>query len=109
MPPPPPTSTLFPYTTLFRSRRGHEEIRFEPALGSAEPYLLRRHTDRAWDAITPRTPRAKAESCRLSRSSCARGQSGRLPIRGWEHRDLPAELRISRHRVSRAACRRGDG
>src|SRR5690554_7324968 len=28
MPPPPPTSTLFPYTTLFRSARSRRHVRF---------------------------------------------------------------------------------
>src|SRR5437868_11093221 len=39
MPPPPPTSTLFPYTTLFRSRGGRGECG-APGAGAAEGRAL---------------------------------------------------------------------
>src|SRR2546426_1223327 len=37
----PPRSTLFPYTTLFRSMRGQQVARAVPALDRAEPPIAR--------------------------------------------------------------------
>src|SRR2546430_12187296 len=37
----PPRSTLFPYTTLFRSRRSHRQIGRESATGGAAGHRLR--------------------------------------------------------------------
>src|SRR5438034_5483603 len=50
MPRPPPSSTLFPYTTLFRSRavpRGLLELRVHP--GHVPQYRRAGHADRARD------------------------------------------------------------
>src|SRR3712207_7521549 len=52
----PPRSTLFPYTTLFRSPRGPRGFRFEAGAGLAPP--LRAHTAR--NALRRRAPLVEA-------------------------------------------------
>src|SRR5688572_32605929 len=39
MTPPPPTSTLFPYTTLFRSIPSHQAIRLKRSTASSSAFL----------------------------------------------------------------------
>src|SRR5690625_6169521 len=63
MPPPPPTLTLFPYTTLFRSRR-FESCRGRPQnRGSATYSLAHRQTrDRPSHGPAEPSPRWRSES-----------------------------------------------
>src|SRR5256885_12286374 len=50
----PPRSTLFPYTTLFRSRFIHEPIIFSPAYGAASKNVSRRANAYAFKRSQPR-------------------------------------------------------
>src|SRR5690348_17491973 len=43
--PPPPRSTLFPYTTLFRSRVGSAVGQIQPGRGAVDPHKTRRRGD----------------------------------------------------------------
>src|SRR3712207_7930507 len=50
----PPRSTLFPYTTLFRSREIRERVVLQPAEGRYKVYILdeaHQLTDAAWNAL----------------------------------------------------------
>src|SRR5690242_21499189 len=49
---PPPRSTLFPYTTLFRSRQGHRAV----AVGHPAVHGERRHLDEEGDREQPEDP-----------------------------------------------------
>src|SRR5437762_4133229 len=63
--PPPPTSTLFPYTTLFRSRFGRSR---EDADAMVRPRLLRRKHEGAFGIVRlPREPLDR-KSTRLNSS-----------------------------------------
>src|SRR5437867_8898819 len=64
---PPPCSTLFPYTTLFRSLAGHEWIDVDPAEPHAANALALGGTV-IFPASFPRT-RARIESCGFSVTS----------------------------------------
>src|SRR2546430_11871830 len=63
----PPRSTLFPYTTLFRSAVAGNQMRLEglPAAGSARPGIFRFHH-------FYRTPRARQRLCRAARRKFAK-------------------------------------
>src|SRR5690554_3378522 len=79
MPQPPPRSTLFPYTTLFRSRRAGSPPRSRPAPRTPGP----RHTRRRWPAGSAHTgcgsSRCAQRSTRPGAASRWRAQHYFLP------------------------------
>src|SRR5688500_19332819 len=66
MPPPPPRSTLFPYTTLFRSYRSPE--RGDQSLQAATDHLLRCRSSAMSPHRLVATPRIDRKSTRLNSS-----------------------------------------
>src|SRR5206468_11592186 len=70
--PPPPRSTLFPYTTLFRSwRRGSTDMRRRSRLRDSTPITSRR---------------------RVSSSAASRATSPELPCTFWRSEEHTSEL-----------------
>src|SRR3712207_7241899 len=61
----PPRSTLFPYTTLFRSQHGHLG---REALGDHEPGRVHEHGERAAGRRVERTGAARRQDVDLARA-----------------------------------------
>src|SRR5438876_11462252 len=107
MTPPPPTSTLFPYTTLFRSsdRDGAGARRLQPHAAPAHPL----------DDLSPQCHRGCGAPAQVSRAGARGGLGGRAPSveaesDGPHRHDEPAPaIRIlhllAAHPVSRATLR----
>src|SRR6266498_3468874 len=93
----PPRSTLFPYTTLFRSRADHEGARgtrSRPGPAGADPQLSRAAA-RGLQADDPpaRRARARAPGVPPGREADARGSLGQAALRADGGRDRPDEER----------------
>src|SRR5262245_62852158 len=83
----PPTSTLFPYTTLFRSRRVLQRAPLGPAAAHRARRAARRRAPRRRPARRARQPRVPLRSARLDPAA-----------RSEEH---TSELQSLRHLVCR--------
>src|SRR5256885_10298039 len=65
----PPRSTLFPYTTLFRSRRSHAPVRSSSLEPSGRPRSLQTRQLKKWPFFQlPRLKRTDRKSTRLNSS-----------------------------------------
>src|SRR5438034_2559361 len=97
--PPPPRSTLFPYTTLFRSRRDRRQA---PRLGGgAGP--ARGARVRAVDASGRTVAHPRSLSPPHAPLARPRGRRARDPDRGQIHRAPAARTRAARRRAAGAA------
>src|SRR2546427_4444977 len=72
----PPRSTLFPYTTLFRSDRGQR--RRHPELGLGRPHQF--HLDRGAHSLRPKKFFRSAISTSFLPSSCSSSATRRSPL-----------------------------
>src|SRR5690625_6801076 len=104
--PPPPRSTLFPYTTLFRSRRDEGEGRVHASGPTARSPAVRSASPDAWTSCWRSTSRPSRWSKSLDWGGsliCAPAATGHHDPRvaAWRSEEHTSELQSRGHLVCR--------
>src|SRR5690242_20907394 len=89
----PPTSTLFPYTTLFRSRRSQQPAGLE--VPDRHHRAIGHPLARLEEADRPRGDRARRPKGDRVRCATQRGESMMGDMRSEEHTSEPSHMSIS--------------